>query len=228
DVTLLEGSGLYQSIVDTCQKVSETYPQVDQQQLLNAAHSAWPKAWQETKIPWQTGLLSGKEQSFEAWRQTLLTYGLDDEEAISLASTTQLALYRETHQLYPDVEPIFAFLSGQNCRLGLMTNGASDTQREKLITVGLESRFDVIAISGEVGDRKPNPKIFDFVLEQIDIPPTKALMIGDNLGTDILGARQAGWKSAWINRSEAKPSLEIVPDFTIDSLTELIDILPTI
>lgn len=227
DVTLLKGDGLYHSIVETCRLIAEKYPQIEAQELLKVNGNVWPKVWQETKIPWQTGLISGKEQSLEAWHQSLQTYGFNDEEAVRFASQTQLELYQKTHELYPDVEPIFSFIGENGYPLGLMTNGASDTQREKLVTLGIEDRFDVIAISGEVGERKPNAKIFDFVQEQLNTRPEKTVMVGDNIGTDIIGAQQAGWISVWINRTGAEAPTENQPDFTITSLTDLMEILPS-
>ena len=53
-------------------------------------------------------------------------------------------------------------------------------------------------------------------------------MVGDSLARDIVGARRAGVKAVWVNRSGAgrgDPPAEAVPDVEIASLRELPDVL---
>jgi FMN phosphatase YigB (HAD superfamily) len=87
--------------------------------------------------------------------------------------------------------------------------------------------------SARVGIRKPNPRIFNLALEALGIPPEKAAMVGDTLGADILGARNAGLMGIWItrradsaaNRAHAET---IRPDAIIATLQELPGLLDNI
>jgi putative hydrolase of the HAD superfamily len=58
----------------------------------------------------------------------------------------------------------------------------------------------------------------------LNIGKEQALMVGDNLMTDILGAKRAGIKSVWINRHN-KERNEVIPDYEIKHLSELFPIL---
>ncbi|MEX1005456.1 MAG: HAD-IA family hydrolase [Acidimicrobiia bacterium] len=55
--------------------------------------------------------------------------------------------------------------------LALVTNGSSDTQRKKLSTLGIDAWFDVVVVSGEIGVMKPDPVVFDLVLERFAVDP---------------------------------------------------------
>ena len=106
-----------------------------------------------------------------------------------------------------------------------MTNGSPDLQNTKLdITPELVPYFDQIVISGAFGKGKPDPSIFEHALSLLEIDKEEALMVGDNLMTDILGATRAGIKSVWINRHD-KERNEVVPDFEINHLSELFDLI---
>ena len=106
-------------------------------------------------------------------------------------------------------------------RLGLITNGPADVQRAKLAATGLGAWFDAVVISGEVGVGKPDPHIFARALAALDASPQTAIMVGDNLERDVVGARAAGMRGVWLNRSGRSRPAGIVPDLEIATLTEL-------
>jgi FMN phosphatase YigB (HAD superfamily) len=65
------------------------------------------------------------------------------------------------------------------------------------------------------------------------VKPENAVMVGDTLPADILGAQQIGMKSIWIarraDRSENNEVLgKIKPDYTIHDLASLVDLVPQI
>ena len=90
-------------------------------------------------------------------------------------------------------------------RLALVSNGASDLQREKLRGAGLEGYFDCVVVSGDIGIGKPDPAPFRRALTRLGVPPDAAAMVGDTLDRDVLGARRAGIRALWLNRSGAPP-----------------------
>ena len=110
-------------------------------------------------------------------------------------------------------------------KLLLLTNGSPDLQNTKLtITPELVPYFDEIVISGDFGRGKPDPTIFEHALERMGLKKDEAIMVGDNLMTDILGASRAGIKSVWINRHD-KERNEVVPTYEITHLEQLFPIL---
>ena len=107
----------------------------------------------------------------------------------------------------------------------LLTNGSPDLQNTKLtITSELVPYFEKIVISGAFGRGKPDAAIFEYALSLMDLKSDEAIMVGDNLMTDILGASRVGMKSVWINRHE-KERNEVIPTYEITHLEELFSIL---
>jgi 2-haloalkanoic acid dehalogenase type II len=127
----------------------------------------------------------------------------------------------------PDAVPILKALQERGYRLGLISNAADDKDVQTLVDKAeIRSFFDKILTSAGEGIRKPNPQIFQKLLDYWDLLPTQAAMVGDTLGADILGAKNAGIFSIWITRRADTPANHahgdtIHPDATIDALNEL-------
>jgi len=112
-------------------------------------------------------------------------------------------------------------------RLGLISNAGDSKDALTLFDkTRLRTFFEVVLISADVGVRKPAPGIFEMALRQMGVQPGQAVMVGDTLGADILGARNAGLASIWITRRADSPDNRahedtILPDATITNLSEL-------
>ncbi len=160
----------------------------------------------------------------EAWRNGLKGCGIDDEEYAAFLAEKFPEERRKHPFVYDDSYPVLDQLKGKY-KLLLLTNGSPDLQNTKLdITPELVPYFDEIIISGAFGRGKPDPSIFEHALSLLDVKKENAIMVGDNLMTDILGAKRAGIKSVWINRHD-KDRNEVIPDYEISSLSELLNLL---
>jgi putative hydrolase of the HAD superfamily len=127
---------------------------------------------------------------------------------------------RRHYPLYPEAEEVLLTLRPQT-KLGLVTNGVSSLQREKLRGSGLGAWFDAVAVSGEVGCGKPDARLFDWVCARLGVPPAACLMVGDNPERDIAGAQAAGMPSVWVRRHGRQPDPRFVADRTQDDLRGL-------
>lgn len=85
---------------------------------------------------------------------------------------------------------ILELIKAKGHLLGLITDGRSITQRNKLKALGIESLFDHIVISGEFGSTKPNAKNYEAFL-QTDI--LDYFYIGDNVKKDFVTPNKLGW-----------------------------------
>jgi len=130
-----------------------------------------------------------------------------------------------------DALPALQSLREQGYRMGLISNAGDDQDVQTLIDkAGIRCYFDVILTSAAQGIRKPNPRIFQQALQHWGALPERAAMIGDTLGADILGAKNAGIYSVWITRraSPNQPHQEtIIPDGKVDALSELPSLFTT-
>lgn len=144
------------------------------------------------------------------------------------------AMYRVSQrhwQTEEDAKPTLEKLQHQGYRMGIVSNAADDTDVQTLVdNAGIRPYFEMVISSAAMGIRKPNPRIFNIALDTWGIPPSRAAMIGDTLGADILGAQNAGLFSIWITRRADSPDNRahedtIRPDATIATLSDLLDLL---
>ncbi|CAM3163113.1 HAD family hydrolase [Filibacter tadaridae] len=161
----------------------------------------------------------------DSWTSGLMRMGIDDPEL----GRTLAELFPTERKKHPFIyEETFHVLDGLkgNYKLVLLTNGSPSLQYTKLgLTPEIAPYFNHIVISGAFGRGKPNPTIFEHVLAQSNITADKAIMVGDNLMTDILGSSRVGMKSVWINREKKERNTEVVPTYEIDTLEKLSPIL---
>ncbi len=214
------------AVVRTCERIAASRPDLEAGELIHANTSAWQRYWPEVEDKWTLGVLDGASVSLEAWRRTLRRCGCDDESLARRAAQTHQQLALAAHRLFDDVPEILASAVRAQVPLGLVTNGASDTQREKLRALDIERFFDAIVISGGVGIAKPDPVIFEFALNGLGVGREGVWHIGDGLAADVAGARAAGLTSVWLNRTErSHVEGEPEPHMEIRSLSELTPLL---
>jgi putative hydrolase of the HAD superfamily len=135
----------------------------------------------------------------EVWNRSLAEQDHADHELAEQLAAFFHQERRASQALFPETEVMLQELRS-NYKLGLLTNGAPDLQREKIELCHLAHYFDTIVVSGELGIGKPDPAIFSAVLNGLAVSPQTAIMVGDSLRRDILGASCCGLKPIWINR----------------------------
>jgi len=114
--------------------------------------------------------------------------------------------------LFDDTLSTLAVLKQRGYILSVVTNRhyGGVPFHEDLQIVGLLDYFEYehMAISADLGIRKPNPDIFMYALNKLNVEPEEAAMVGDSLKADILGARTLNilsiWKPKASLREEAK------------------------
>jgi putative hydrolase of the HAD superfamily len=84
--------------------------------------------------------------------------------------------------------------------LAIVSNGQGEQQRRKIERVGIADRFECIAISGELGHRKPDASIFLHACDVLGADPRDCIHVGDRYVADALGARSAGLIGVWLDR----------------------------
>ncbi len=100
---------------------------------------------------------------------------------------------------YADAVPALAAL-GARLPLVSLSNGNADLGR-----IGLRQHFAHCISAREFGRAKPDAAIFHEACARLGIAPANVLHVGDDPELDVAGARRAGLRSAWINRTGAAP-----------------------
>ncbi|MCS6910221.1 MAG: HAD family hydrolase [Anaerolineales bacterium] len=166
-------------------------------------------------------------------RTTLADLGAPAPSPDLLAEAVR-AYFASSETLYsvmPGAHETLRKLRAAGLRLGLISNASDDGNVQRLIdNAGLREYFDPILVSAAVGLRKPNPRIFELVLEAWKLPPAAVVMVGDTLGADILGAQLAGLRHVWLSARADVPANRahrgnIVPEAEIQALPELLPLL---
>lgn len=114
-------------------------------------------------------------------------------------------------------------------RLFLASNGTASVQHSRLTSAGLYPYFEQVFVSQDLGANKPSKEFFDACAARIPgYRRENALMVGDSLSSDILGGKNAGMKTCWVNPAGAAPRKDIVPDWQIACLSQLPELLERI
>jgi putative hydrolase of the HAD superfamily len=128
--------------------------------------------------------------------------------------------HRNRLELYPDARPALEKLASRY-RLVAVTNGNADLDR-----IGIADLFDGFVSARTAGAAKPDPRIFSAAVSAGGHPADRTLHVGDHPEHDVLGARQAGLRSAWVNRGgEPWPDEHPGADLEVTDLGVLADFL---
>jgi HAD superfamily hydrolase (TIGR01549 family) len=118
------------------------------------------------------------------------------EADVVAACIAERDAHREQARLAEGAEEAIEALRALGLRVGVLTNGLGPMQRRKLEVIGLDTAFDAICPSGELGVAKPDPRAFALTAEALGSVPGRTAMIGDNVAADIEGALAAGYALA--------------------------------
>lgn len=114
----------------------------------------------------------------------------------------------------------------KNYRLSIVTNGLKDVQNNRIRKSIIAKYFEEVVISEEVQVSKPNPKIFEHALNNMNYTDKrKVLMVGDSLSSDIQGGINFGIDTCWFNSNKILNKTDTQPTYEIFNLMELKDIL---
>lgn len=164
------------------------------------------------------------DYQLKVWKEGLRLSGIPEEEAEAAKERFQ-EVRRSTSFVFPDTYEVLEQLKTRGLRLLLLTNGSPSLQLEKL---SMEKRlipyFEQIVISGNFGFGKPDPLLFHHALRLMGISADEAIMVGDNLNTDILGATKTGMESIWIDHGDGKKAEGAKPTYRVKRLKEVLDI----
>ena len=150
-------------------------------------------------------------------------YGVEaDQAACARAYEKNLSI---GHYFLPGAEEAVDRLS-KKYRLFLASNGTASVQQGRMTSANLYRFFEKVFVSQEIGHNKPSKEYFDACFAQIPgFDPAKAMIVGDSLTSDILGGIHAGIRTCWINPTHAAGREDIKPDYEIEFLYQLEDIL---
>jgi FMN phosphatase YigB (HAD superfamily) len=104
----------------------------------------------------------------------------------------------------------------------IITNGDGSGQRSRLAKSAIKDHITDILVSGETGAAKPDPLMLRMGMARAGVTdPSRAIMVGDMIITDVMAAKAAGVASCWYNYKRLPAPADVQPDFIIHSFEEL-------
>jgi len=137
------------------------------------------------------------------WRAVLCRYATGDTRSLGPEKLLQMPLFlaemqrgisRKRLVAFPQTEEILARLKTRY-RMAVVSDAQSAFGLSELRAVGLADYFAPIVISGDYGYRKPDARLFQAALTELQVRPEEAVFVGNDRFRDILGARQVGMKT---------------------------------
>lgn len=178
-------------------------------------HSEWGRIGQIHFERYMSGELTFEQQKIARFIDLLSDSDLEvnQDNAINYFQI-YVNHYEDNWQIFDDAIPCLELL--KDSRLGIITNGDSVQQRQKLKKIGIQDYFEVVMVSGDIGISKPHSDIFIKACELAQVNPSNCFFVGDNFEVDILGCEKVNMKGIWLNRNNDKRHTR-----TIKSLSEL-------
>lgn len=114
-------------------------------------------------------------------------------------------------------------------RMGIITNGITVKQAEKIVRLNVYDYLDpgAILISDQEGMNKPNERFFIRACQRLKVQPNEAMYVGDHPRLDIDPANRIGMVSVHSRRSgkHVDDPGQSEPDFVIHNFWDLLEVL---
>lgn len=119
-------------------------------------------------------------------------------------------------RVYPGTEKMLAVLREEGKRIYLLSNAQRIFTAYEMQYLGISKYFDGILISSDYQTKKPDPRFFGVLKEKYPLEESRTLFIGNDLHTDIGGARAAGFATFYVN-SNISPAEDVALIETLQS-----------
>ena len=188
--------------------------------VMEEARAFWSDAQAAAK--WRLDIPGARRLSV---RRGLARLGRADEALADRIADAFTKMRRDEYRLYPDAHATVDTLRTAGVKLALVTNGAAETQRDKIVRFDLGHRFDHIQIEGEFGQGKPELAVYRHALERLEVDAADAWMVGDNYEWEVVAPQQLGMCGIWYDPFEAGVPAHATakPTRIIKRLAELVE-----
>lgn len=162
----------------------------------------------------------------DLYKEIIKQFHIDRLTWKDLFNDFEMHFYR---YVFPYYDTLYTLekLSEHQYLIGVIANGKSKIKQFRLHSLGIEHVINYLSTSEMVGFRKPHPKIFEDMIQQLGVLPSEIMYVGDDALNDVAPARAMGMVSVWFKQEGAEiEPLEEEVDFTITTVEELLSILP--
>jgi len=126
---------------------------------------------------------------------------------------------------YPHVELTLVELTRRGLKLAVVSDAPRPQAWLRLCYLGLHHYFEVVVTFDETGELKPSPVPFRRTLSLLGVNAEEALMVGDWVERDIVGASKLGIKTVYARYGDRHETVQSGADYEIDDIIELIQVV---
>jgi HAD superfamily hydrolase (TIGR01509 family) len=160
----------------------------------------------------------------------------DDVAAATYSDAAEIAWSVDVYsrafvEIIPAPEPVGPLLERLSARyrLAVLSNWPLALTIDRFVEAAGWSRWlQAVVVSQRVGTIKPHPEIFRVAAEVLRVVPAAVLHVGDDWAADVVGAKEAGWRVAYLQTQEgssplpaSRPDERVRPDLELESLADL-------
>jgi len=171
-----------------------------------------------------------KYSTNNAVRKILCSYNINpSNNDMDWFSKNYLKNHKKYLKLFPEALDIIQKVkNNDSLHIGIISDIDIDFQRFQFDAFGISDLFDSITTSEEVQTYKPEDKIFNVALKKANCLGTESIMVGDSYEKDILGGKNMGMTTIWLNRYYGNNANGEKADFTISQLKDIAPIIDKI
>ena len=134
-----------------------------------------------------------------------------------------MPIYRQPN-CFDDVKPSLIALKEKGITTAILSNGTRPMLQAGIEKTGLEELMDAVISVDDIGIFKPSPKVYQYAVEQMQLPVESFLFISSN-PWDVAGAGQFGLQTVWLNRGgKVAEVLPPKPKYVISSMLDLVEL----
>lgn len=163
-----------------------------------------------------------------AWDDAAAAAHVDPAE-VAFAVETYSTAFVETMVPLPDVGDVLRRLADRGFRLAILSNWPLASTLDRYAEAqGWMPSLAAVIVSQRIGTIKPHPEIFRRAAEILETPPSRILHVGDDWAADVVGASNAGWRTAYVRNRQvdtplptSTPDDQVRPDLVIDAVADI-------
>tara|TARA_R110000868_G_scaffold237979_1_gene492542 strand:+ start:772 stop:1464 length:693 start_codon:yes stop_codon:yes gene_type:complete len=183
------------------------------QEYLEINHGLW--------ADYRVGQITKDELRLQRFHNTFKLFNYDNPVLALAFNDDYVALCSSKSNLIPHSLEVLDYLN-PHYEMHVITNGFVEAQQVKINNSGLDKYFKEVVVSDGLGYRKPDKRIFNYAFEKSGATAENSIMIGDDYGPDVEGARAIGMDQVYFTKELEKDE---EATFVIHSLLELKNIL---
>ena len=167
-----------------------------------------------------------RESTKKAFKGVLEEYNIQpSKEDFQWFSKLFFENHKKYIKLFPETLLILRELKNTDLHMGIISDIDDDFQKFQFKVFGISEMFDSITTSEEAQIYKPKEKIFQVALNKANCQGKESIIVGDSYKKDIVGGKNMGMTTIWINKFQPDNIDTEKTDFTVTHLKEISPIL---